>query len=98
MGKVKVVECVGEVMREVHFDDFVDFLRWEVREESEPTQVVKLDDGWVSWFGGKDLPVTEDTSVEAKLRSGEIVKEEAGYLDWSFGYNIEEHGREAKNL
>lgn len=33
MAKVKVVEYIGEVMREIHFDEFSDFMQYELRDE-----------------------------------------------------------------
>lgn len=47
MAKVKIVEYIGEgstlvVSREIHFDEVVDFLQYELREEPMPTQELEV--------------------------------------------------------
>ena len=71
MGKVKVVECIGEVMREVHFDSFEDFMEYErvnnsrVEEKKLPYSPVVAGEEWIKWEGDIVAPVEcDDAHIE----------------------------------
>lgn len=97
MSKVKIVERIGEVMREVHFDSFEDFMEYErvnnsrVEEKQLPYSPVVADEEWIRWEGDVVAPVECDVIVEVKLRNGETMVERSEWLDWSWGKTVVEH-------
>lgn len=75
MSKVKIVERIGEVMREVHFDSFEDFMEYERVNNSRVEEKLVLktspeDGDWRDNNGLEVCPVDGRLTVEVELRDG----------------------------
>lgn len=95
MAKVKIVEYIGEgsplvVSREIHFDEFIDFLQYELRDEpTSPHDVKYADDKppvgvWRMNFGKQ--PVDDNVLVEVRLVDGGVGIAKANSWVWGGGF------------